>query len=59
MGELEHYFNLIPTWAVDEFFILQFTGDSSALGAKPTTVYGQYHLHLKYERKNTQEVSRL
>lgn len=35
MAELEHYFNLILPWAVDESFILPFTGDSGALGALP------------------------
>lgn len=44
MGEVEHYFNLILPWAVDESFILQFTGDPSALGALPTRLYGQYDL---------------
>lgn len=52
MGDFEHYFNLIPTWAVDEVFILQFTGDSSALGTKPMRFYRQHRLVMKeYKRK--------
>lgn len=54
MGEVEHYFNLILPWAVDESFILQFTGDPSALGALPTRLYGQYDLVTSdYEWKKT------
>lgn len=33
MAELEHYFNLILLWAVDESFILQCTGDTQVISA--------------------------
>lgn len=52
MGELESYFNLILQWAAGEYLILQFSRDSSALGAQPARFYG--HRDLVMDEKQPQ-----